>query len=54
MRSAGMFVDEDLVNRKWQRAEDDLAEGRVGDLARGRMRVRRYVEDPWLSHHVRK
>jgi integrase len=51
IRSAGTFADEDRANREWQRAEDKLAEGRVGDPARGRVRFRRYVEETWLPNH---
>ena len=35
----------------WQREEAKLAQGRVGDPARGRMCFQRYVEDMWLPHH---
>jgi integrase len=51
IRSAGTFTTERQADKAWQREEDKLAEGRVGDPARGRMRFRRYVEDTWLPNH---
>jgi integrase len=51
-RSAGTYGTVKLANKAWQDAEVKLAEGRVGDPARGRMRFQRYVEDAWLPHHV--
>ena len=51
IRSAGTFANQRLANRAWQRAEAKLAEGRVGDPARGRMIFQRYVEDTWLPNH---
>jgi len=38
-------------HKAWQRAESRLAEGRVGDPARGRMTFQRYVEEKWLPNH---
>lgn len=51
VRSAGTFVSQRQADKAWQRAEARLAEGRVGDLARGRMTFQRYVEAIWLPHH---
>ncbi len=50
-RSAGTFATEKRADRAWQRAEARLAEGRIGDPARGRMTFRRYVEETWLPNH---
>jgi len=36
LRSAGTFTTERLAARAWQRAEADLAAGRIGDPKRGR------------------
>lgn len=51
-RSAGTFSNRKEADKAWQRAEAQLAEGRVGDPARGRMIFERYVEDTWLPNHV--
>lgn len=51
-RSAGTFSSKKDADKAWQRAEAKLAEGRVGDPARGRMTFRRYVEETWLPNHV--
>lgn len=51
-RSAGTFSNKKEADRAWQRAETKLAEGRVGDPARGRVTFERYVEDIWLPNHV--
>jgi integrase len=51
VRSAGTFASERLADKAWQRAEAKLAEGRVGDPARGRMTFQRYVEEVWLPNH---
>jgi site-specific recombinase XerD len=51
-RSAGTFSNKKEADKAWQRAEIKLAEGRVGDLARGRMLFERYVDDTWLPNHV--
>jgi len=51
VRSAGTFASERLADKAWQRAEAKLAEGRVGDPARGRMTFQRYVEGVWLPNH---
>jgi integrase len=50
--SAGTCGSEKQADRKWQRAEDRLADGRIGDPRRGRIAFERYVEDTWLPHHV--
>ena len=50
-RSAGTYSTEKLAERAWQRAEDRLAEGRLGDPRRGKRPLRRYVEDEWLPQH---
>jgi len=50
-RSAGTFPSKREADKAWQRAEARLAEGRIGDPARGRMTFRRYVEEIWLPAH---
>src|SRR5262245_31842122 len=40
------------ADKRWQRAEARVAEGRSGDPARGRQTFRRYVEKEWLPNHV--
>jgi integrase len=50
-RSAGTFSNRKEADKAWQRAETKLAEGRVGDPARGRMTFQRYVEETWLPNH---
>lgn len=50
-RSAGTFSNRKESDKAWQRAETKLAEGRVGDPARGRMTFQRYVEETWLPNH---
>lgn len=52
VRSAGTFASQRQADKAWQRAEVKIAEGRVGDPARGRMTFQRYVEDTWLPNHV--
>src|SRR6266511_2020230 len=52
LRSAGTFSSERLAAKAWQRAESDLAAGRIGDPKRGQQTLRRYVEDEWFPHHV--
>jgi integrase len=51
IRSAGTFATDKQADKAWQRKEAELAQGRVGDPARGRMTFQRYVEDTWLPHH---
>jgi hypothetical protein len=50
-RSAGTFSNKKQADKAWQKAETKLAEGRVGDPARGRMIFQRYVEEKWLPNH---
>jgi integrase len=50
-RSAGTFSNQKDADKAWQRAEAKLAEGRVGDPARGRMTFQRYLEETWLPNH---
>jgi integrase len=52
LRSAGTFSSERLAAKAWQRAEADLAAGKIGDPKRGRQTLRRYVEDQWFPHHI--
>jgi hypothetical protein len=51
-RSAGTFSTERLAAKAWQRAEADLASGRIGNPQRGRQSLRRYVEDEWFPNRV--
>jgi integrase len=51
-RSAGTYATKKKANAEWQKAETKLAEGRLGDPARGRQRFRDYVEQTWLPNHV--
>lgn len=50
-RSAGTFANKKDADKAWQAAETKLAEGRIGDLRRGRMTFQRYMEDTWLPNH---
>lgn len=50
-RSAGTYPTKKKADQEWQRAEAKLAEGRLGDPARGRMTFKRYVEEIWLPNH---
>ena len=50
-RSAGTFNTENQADKAWQRAEAQVAEGRVTDLRRGRQQFRRYVEQEWFPNH---
>jgi integrase len=50
-RSAGTYASVDKAKRAWQRAEEGIASGRLGDAQRGRQKLQRYVEDEWLPHH---
>lgn len=50
-RSAGTFATEKAADKAWQRAEAKMAEGRMGDPARGRQRFRRYVLEEWFPNH---
>lgn len=51
VRSAGTYASKAEANKAWQRIEAKLAEGRLGDPSRGRMKFKRYVEDIWLTNH---
>lgn len=50
-RSAGTFASAEAATRAWQRAEERMAEGRLGDVRRGRQRFEGYVEAEWLRNH---
>jgi integrase len=50
-RSAGTFRTEKPATRAWQRAEIEIAQGRLGDPRRGQQQLRRYVAEEWLPHH---
>jgi integrase len=50
-RSAGTYPNEKAADKAWQRAEAKMAEGRMGNPARGRQRFRTYVQDEWLPNH---
>jgi hypothetical protein len=50
-RSTGTFATQGAADKAWQRAELRMAEGRMGDPARGRQRFRRYVLEEWLPNH---
>jgi integrase len=49
--SAGTFSSRKLADKAWQSQEVKVAEGRAGDLRRGRQTFQRYVED-WLPNHI--
>jgi len=51
LRSAGTFSSKKEADKAWQKAEVKLAEGRVGDPARGRQLFKKYVEETWLPNH---
>ncbi len=50
-RSAGTYRTKKEADDEWKDAERDIARGRVGNPARGRMRFQRYVEETWLPNH---
>jgi integrase len=50
-RSAGTFTTEKAATRAWQRAEIEIAQGRLGDPRRGQQQLRRYGAEQWLPHH---
>lgn len=50
-RSAGTYSTKGEADGHWQRAKTDVARGRVGDPARGRMKFQHYVETIWLPNH---
>jgi integrase len=52
LRSAGTFGTERQAARAWQRAEAELAAGRVGDPRRGRQTLARFIEQEWFLNHV--
>jgi len=51
-RSAGTYSNKKDANKAWQRAEADLAAGKVGDHRRGKQRLSRYVQDEWFPNHL--
>jgi integrase len=51
-RSAGTFAVRKDADRAWQKAELELAAGRVGDPRRGRQTFARYVQEEWFPNHV--
>ena len=51
-RSAGTFSTERRAAREWQRAEVELADGKITDRRRGLQTLRTYVETQWLPNHV--
>jgi integrase len=52
LRSAGTFSSEKLATKAWQKAEADVASGRVADPRKGRQTLRQYVVDAWFPNHV--
>ena len=50
-RSAGTFAKGKDADKAWQWAEARMAEGRMGNLSRGRQRFRTYVLEEWLPNH---
>jgi hypothetical protein len=50
-RSAGTYRTKKEADDEWKDAERDIARGRAGNPARGRMRFQRYVEETWLPNH---
>ncbi|MFD0636427.1 tyrosine-type recombinase/integrase [Catenulispora yoronensis] len=50
-RSAGTYSTETQAERAWQKAENDLAAGRIGDPKRGRQRFEVYVTGTWFPNH---
>jgi integrase len=49
--SAGTFSSKKDADKAWQRAEAEVAKGRVGDPKRGRQTFKHYVEETWLPNH---
>ncbi|GAA3397524.1 hypothetical protein GCM10020369_78060 [Cryptosporangium minutisporangium] len=43
-RSAGTFGSEKEADKAWQKAETEIAAGKVGDRRRGRQTLRHYVD----------
>ena len=50
-RSAGTYATAEKATRAWQKAEEKISEGRLGDARRGRQKLQRYVEEQWLPNH---
>ncbi|MFI0420519.1 tyrosine-type recombinase/integrase [Spongiactinospora sp. 9N601] len=50
-KSAGTFSNQKEADKAWQRAESEVAKGRVGDPKRGRQTFRSYVRETWLPNH---
>ena len=50
-RSAGTYSTFKKAEKAWQKAENDLAAGRLGDPKRGRQKFSVYVTDTWLPNH---
>jgi integrase len=50
-RSAGTHKVKKDADRAWQKAELDIAAGKIGDLRRGRQMFARYVRDEWFPNH---
>ena len=51
-RSAGTYSTEKQAEKAWQKAENNLAAGRIGDPKRGRQKLRAYVTETWLPNHA--
>ncbi|WP_433361032.1 tyrosine-type recombinase/integrase [Dactylosporangium sp. CA-152071] len=51
-RSAGTFTNKKQANKAWQKAETDIAAGKIGDPKRGRQKLARYVTAEWFPNHV--
>jgi integrase len=51
-RSAGTHATQDAAIRAGNRAEDDIAAGKIGDPRRGRQTLRHYVEEEWFPNHI--
>jgi integrase len=51
-RSAGTYGNRRDAARAWQRAEVDLAAGRVLDRRQGMQTLRQYALETWLPNHV--
>jgi integrase len=52
LRSAGTYSTSKQADKAWQRAEAELAAGKIGDPQRGRRKLERYVEEEWFPNHV--
>jgi integrase len=51
-RSAGTYSTKKEANKAWQRAQADLAAGKIGDQRRGKQQLSRYVQDEWFPNHL--